>query len=98
MAKQMNTLCCWWDLQPRCGGKCSAASWGKEQCRFPSWASANSSSLSLEELCFYSLLKGSDGCYNLACSLLDDTLCCHDLDDHNQLKDSMGCCYGLYIH
>lgn len=94
----MNTLYCSYDLQPGFGRKCSAASWGTEQCRFPSCTSAHSSSLSPENLHFYSLLKGRDGCYNLTWSLLDGILCCHDLDDHNPLKGGIGCCCGLYIH
>lgn len=97
MTKHMYTPCCWCD-QPYSGRNYGAASWGKEQCRFPSLASANSSSLRFEELRFYSLLKGSDGCYNLTCSLQDDILCCHGSGDHSQLLGSMDCCCGFYIH
>lgn len=93
----MHTSCCWCGQQPYSGRDYGTASLGKEQCRFPLLASANCSSLRYEELCFYSLTKGSEGCYNSACSLQGDIWRCRGSGDHSQSLGSMVCFCELYI-
>lgn len=46
---------------------------------------------------FYSLTKGSDGCYNLACSLQGDALRCCGSGHHSWCLGCMVCFCELYI-